>query len=672
VSPDNRPRTAPFSEDHNWPRHKPVFTLLAFLFALLSGLGVFTYQFKTAWTPLEQYYLPDYFRTAHAGSPSNRFLRPPSPHKVLVISYPGMTRMALDSEVVPFPPEPGARRGLVNFTLSQAARQGSARRLEWQTLRLDNRWLHAWLEHWIYADRSLWQLCRDAAYSALLALTLALPLAIRKDIAEGRKRRLGRALKGANLITRTQFHRRTRHYDGVGWLTKNPPTLWEWLFLKRDERQKVRIASANEWEHFLIVGDTGTGKSSLVRQLLIQIRERGETAIVYDPAREYLTQFFDPGGEDVILNPLDARMPYWTPADEICHHTEAEAIAKSLFPERDRENRFFVESPRKIFAHLLKYYPSPKDLCDWIARPDPEIDRRVAGTPLEAIIAKNAPQQRSGVLAVLERVSSAFSLLPARRNSKWSATSWGERRTGWVFVTTTPQTREILRPLISLWLDFLLLRLTAQTEPDLKSVWVILDELASLETLPTLPFALSESRKSNTRMVLGLQGRSQIEVRYGREAEAMLSQPRTKIFLRTSEPRAAEWISKSIGEVEIEHLREGRNVGDLGFRRSRNATVDRRIEAAILASEISNLENLEGYFQTPGYTLKLSFPYFGVKRRQPPLLRTEVPAPLVLTAPEAAITEPDENAQEEAPAQAQLKWPSSETTEDGENEPVIN
>ncbi len=126
--------------------------------------------------------------------------------------------------------------------MSQAALQNSARRLEWQTLRLDDQWLHAWLEHWIYADRSLWQLCRDAFYAVLLALALALPLAIRKDIAEGRKRRLGRALKGANLITRTQFHRRTRHYDGVGWLTKDPPSLWERIFLKGDNRQRVRVA----------------------------------------------------------------------------------------------------------------------------------------------------------------------------------------------------------------------------------------------------------------------------------------------------------------------------------------------------------------------------------------------------------------------------------------------
>jgi len=39
---------------------------------------------------------------------------------------------------------------------------------------------------------------------------------------------------------------------------------------------------------------------------------------------------------------------------------------------------------------------------------------------------------------------------------------------------------------------------------------------------------------------------------YGQEAEAMLSQPATKIFLHTSEPRAAKWISDTIGEVEIE------------------------------------------------------------------------------------------------------------------------
>ena len=68
-----------------------------------------------------------------------------------------------------------------------------------------------------------------------------------------------------------------------------------------------------------MISDTGAGKSSLFRQILMQVEERGETAIVYDPALEYTPQFYEPGRGDVILNPLDARMPYWSPCDEVRH-----------------------------------------------------------------------------------------------------------------------------------------------------------------------------------------------------------------------------------------------------------------------------------------------------------------------------------------------------------------
>jgi len=42
-------------------------------------------------------------------------------------------------------------------------------------------------------------------------------------------------------------------------------------------------------------------------------------------------------------------------------------------------NRFFVEAPQKIFAHLLTYLPTPVELVQWMSDPA-EIDRRVKGT----------------------------------------------------------------------------------------------------------------------------------------------------------------------------------------------------------------------------------------------------------------------------------------------------
>jgi hypothetical protein len=75
-------------------------------------------------------------------------------------------------------------------------------------------------------------------------------------------------------------------------------------------------------------------------------------AIVYDPACEFVKQFYNPHRGDIVLNPLDARMPYWNPSKELRRKAEAKALAVSLYQPEGVTNRFFVEAPQKIFAHL--------------------------------------------------------------------------------------------------------------------------------------------------------------------------------------------------------------------------------------------------------------------------------------------------------------------------------
>ena len=216
-----------------------------------------------------------------------------------------------------------------------------------------------------------------------------------------------------------------------------------------------------------------------------------------------------------------------------------------MFPDRHHENAFFTEAPRRIFAHLLTLRPTPEQLAWWLCHED-EIDRRLAGTAYAAMIDRQAPAQRSGVLASLNMVADTLKLLPAERDTsrRWSAAAWANAWPhGWLFLTSTPETRPRLVPLTSLWLDTLVLRLMNQGQPRPHPTWFVLDELASLQRLPQLHTAITENRKSNNPVVLGFQGRSQLETRYGHDAEAMLSQPATKIFLRTSEPHAAKWIA---------------------------------------------------------------------------------------------------------------------------------
>jgi type IV secretory pathway TraG/TraD family ATPase VirD4 len=445
-------------------------------------------------------------------------------------------------------------------------------------------------------------------------LLVCLAIAIPKDKVRDRERREGRRLKGPELVTPQVFNRRN-HSDGARFELA-AGTLKQRLLRQVPYLQLPRTIEPN---HVLIMGDTGTGKSTLIRRLLIQIEERGETAIVYDPALDYTPEFYNPERGDAILNPLDQRMPYWSPGDELLHPAEALTLATSLFPERRNDNPFFVEGPRRIFAHLLTFRPTPERLAWWMCHEE-EIDRRVKGTQYAAMIDKQAPAQRSGVLASLNMVADSLKLLPSEKqaNGHWSAAEWSKQRKGWLFLTSTSETRERLLPLTSLWLDTLVLRLMNQGQTSSIKVWFVLDELATLQRLPQLHTAVTENRKSNNPVVLGFQGRSQLEARYGHEAEAMLSQPATKIFLRTSEARAAKWISDTIGGVEIERLRESRSSGQLGGQRNTTSyNNERDVVPLVMDSEISGLENLHGYLKSGNLVVRMSFPFIELAKKHP-------------------------------------------------------
>lgn len=594
-----------------WPNPKSAWTISTLFLAALSVAAICAYRYAYDLTPLQRFYLKTYIRS---GLRTEINLSKTGRYVLLNVMDRKGSRMALDEEVMPVT----TASGEATFALTDEAVRMGDRQLIFQQGQYNSAKLHEFLGHWIYRDQTFTDFLRPGLWGGLGVFFVGLLVAIPKDAARARARKEGRRLKGPELVTVRQFNRRNRS-DGVGFEQKQ--TLLQRVFGKV---QTLRLPRAIEPSHILIMGDTGTGKSTLIRRILLQIEERGETAIVYDPALDYTPEFYAPERGDVILNPLDARMPYWSPGEELRHDAEALTLAASLFPDRHNENPFFVEGPRKIFAHLLTFRPTPEEMAWWMCHEE-EIDRRVKGTEYAAMIDRQAPAQRSGVLASLNMIADTLKLLPSEKEAtaRWSAAEWSKLRKGWLFLTSTPETRKRLIPLTSLWLDTLVLRLMnqgtanqGQTSP--RKVWFVLDELASLQRLPQLHTAITENRKSNNPVLLGFQGRSQLETRYGHEAEAMLSQPATKIFLRTSECRAAEWISKTIGEVEIERLRESRSSGQMGQQRnSKSYNLERQVEPLVMASEISGLADLHGYLKKGNLVVRMNFPFIELPSKHP-------------------------------------------------------
>ncbi len=434
--------------------------------------------------------------------------------------------------------------------------------------------MSAYLKSAIYGGDSLSEIYQLPLFFGFLSLLIQLPFSIRKDIKRRKQMRYGRRLKGTERLTPKEFNCKVQG-EGIG--------------IKIDGlKEMLRIPAKAEAQHVQIIADTGGGKTTIIMQMLRQIRSRGDSAIVYDPALEYTRRFYDPK-RDIILNPLDRRCPYWGPAEELRRSSEADAIAVSLFqPPQDKKGEFFFEIPQQIFAHLLRYGPTPEELIEWMSNPE-EIDNRVArhrGGQLHR--PHGAPSNELACLASLSKVAKSLRLLPHKGagNGEWTATEWSETRQGWIFITSLPAEREALRPLQSVWIDMLVLRLLNEPKAHQKRVWFVLDELASLQRLPQFHTALTENRKSNNPIIMGFQGKAQLEVIYGHLAEVMLSQPTTSIFLKTKEPKAGEWVSKAIGKVEIERMKETHFDGT---RSGRNFALDIQIEPVVMESEISGL-----------------------------------------------------------------------------------
>jgi Type IV secretion-system coupling protein DNA-binding domain len=580
------------------PPHAPVYSFgAAFATTILTCLFVGLY-IGFLIPPLQRWYLPLYLRTAVVG-----VVRKVDQYQLLSVADAHRhTRPAIAADVeVGSTPQPNRRP--LPLTLSDSARaSGLVYLYTGPKTSYRNGPLHTYLQRFVYNGHGVIGALRWPLLSGLAAFLGLLPFAAKKDVERLKEMKYGRLLKGPVLVSPKDFNRTVKG-DGVGFKTL-------------ESKHLMRIPQQAEGQHIELMGDTGVGKSRLIIQLLLQIRDRGHSAIVYDPACEFVQRFYDKNRGDIILNPLDARCPYWGPSEELRRRAEAKAIAASLYqPTTDKKGEFFTETPQKIFAHLLSFGPTPQELVEWMANPD-EIDRRVQNTEMAMMIAKGAQQQRNGVLASLGLIADSLRMLPKKENAAhhWSATDWAETRKGWIFLTSKASEREALRPLHSLWIDLLVLRLLNEPKESQHPVWFMLDELASLQRLPQLHTAITEARKSKNPLVLGFQGKAQLEVIYGHMAEVMLSQPATKIFLRTTEPKAAEWVSNAIGKVEIERLRETHFTGT---RQGNNFNIERQVEPLVLDSEISGLPDKHAFLKLGNAVARFSFAYNDIPATQP-------------------------------------------------------
>ena len=378
-----------------------------------------------------------------------------------------------------------------------------------------------------------------------------------------------------------------------------------------------------ETQHTIVSGTTGSGKTVLISDLVAQVRARGERCVIYDKMGTYTRSFFD-AERDVLMNPLDARAPRWSPFYEARNPRDFDMMAAALIPQqKDTVDPFWVTAARQLFSNGAgvlweRGVTENEVLVDHLLKTElTALAQAMEGTVAQSIVDPENPKTALSVRAMLTANLSALEFLPDT-GEPFSIREWigQEHRDGFLFLTSRGDQHASLRGLISTWLEIAVNAMLSLAQEHERRIWVILDELPTLHQVPSLQPGLAESRQFGGCFVLGVQVASALRDLYGRNgAETISGLCGTRVVLAAPDRDTAQWSADSLGRSEVEEVAEGYSYGANTIRDGVSLTPRRELRALALPSEIMRLPNLEGYLKFPGPFPVASIKLKYVKRR---------------------------------------------------------
>jgi type IV secretory pathway TraG/TraD family ATPase VirD4 len=377
----------------------------------------------------------------------------------------------------------------------------------------------------------------------------------------------------------------------------------------------VPLRPEDETKHFKMIGTTGTGKSTAIRELLTGALKRGDRAVIADPDGGYAARFYDPYRKDVILNPFDGRSVRWDPFAEIENPYDVEQLSSALIAAgEEAQAREWRGYARTFLSAVTKgcIRAEKRDLGElWrLVNVGSVEDLRpiVAGTAAQPFLEPDSGKMFGSIRSVAISAIAALEYIQGQRAAPFSVRDWVKNGQGVLFIPYQASQIAALRGVIAAWIRLAIFQAMSRGEGDQK-LWFVVDELDALGTIDGLKDALARLRKFGGRCVLGFQSIAQVSSTYGDgDAQTIVENCGNTLILRCSASEGggtAKFASQLIGDREMirpESFQSSSGPSLLapsrgGFSTSRGVSHRRMIEAAVLPSEIEQLPDLAGYFK---------------------------------------------------------------------------
>ncbi|MDA0902326.1 MAG: type IV secretion system DNA-binding domain-containing protein [Proteobacteria bacterium] len=373
---------------------------------------------------------------------------------------------------------------------------------------------------------------------------------------------------------------------------------------------KIPFPKFTEQQHTIITGGSGTGKTQLNLDLIDQIRKRGDRAIIYDRMGNYVRKFYNPD-QDTILNPFDQRSKKWDFFFEGNKRVDFDLMASSLIEESPRgADPYWTKAAKTVLSEtasmLVKQNnPETRRLCEILLKSSSEeFMDFLSKTEASAIIDEKSEKTAASIRSVLATYINCLKFtLTSPENELFSVRNWiknedDPQNQGILFLSSSADKQETLKPLLTLWLDLAINSFLSLDQGRPRKLWIIIDELPSLQRLPALKTGLAESRQFGGAFVISMQLMSQLREIYGRDgAESISGLCRNRVIFSTPDQDTARWCSDVLGRKETLSVKENLSFGAHEVRDGVTIQETKELENIVLPSEVMSLKDLEFYIK---------------------------------------------------------------------------
>lgn len=391
------------------------------------------------------------------------------------------------------------------------------------------------------------------------------------------------------------------------------------------------IPQEMETKHMLILGSSGSGKSVLLNQIMVQIMARKDRCVIYDPKGEFVSKLYRPEAGDTIFSIFDQRSVGWNVFNEISSQPDYDIISRSLFAPPDSRDTYWYTCAADVFRTGLVYLrmqgkTKNSEMWDFFSQTLPDMLNAFRTLPIEEqgaikhIDKVESPASASIISIVQERLQ-AFRYL-RDMDGDFSFTQYVREGKGNIFLLNHEKTRTLMKPLLSLAVEIMSREVLSLPDDVDRRIFFILDEIGTLNRMDSLLTLETVGRSKGGCIICANQDLGRLEEVYGRaNLKSFFNNFNTKFIFRVTEPETADFLSRSIGEKQVVRTSESRQMAprDVGDRKSMSE--QEKTERILMPSELQQLPDLEAVISVSGYGVsQLMIPRKFYEKRHPPFV----------------------------------------------------